>query len=191
MNDNDNDNNDFLNNMFNNESFKKHLDNLNPEDFMDEDGNINYDKLRKESFKMFEEISGTNLDDLFNTTSLPNDKLFTPVSDNKVGLGFVQDLDTEEGRKMFDDLVKQHNLRKKSDIIEIEGEEHVHETWTNAEGTVDVKRVYKLNGSTASNILSSEEQIKLYEDKMNEAVIEERYEEAAKFRDSINSLKGA
>jgi len=191
MNDNDNDNNDFLNNMFNNESFKKHLDNLNPEDFMDEDGNINYDKLRKESFKMFEEISGTNLDDLFNTTSLPNDKLFTPVSDNKVGLGFVQDLDTEEGRKMFDDLVKQHNLRKKSDIIEIEGEEHVHETWTNVEGTVDVKRVYKLNGSTASNILSSEEQIKLYEDKMNEAVIEERYEEAAKFRDSINLLKGA
>lgn len=185
------DNKDFFNNLFNDDFFKKHLENMNHEDFLDTNGEIDYDKLKEESFKMFEELTGKSIDDMFDLDSLPMNKLFPQINDNKVGMGFVQDLDSEEGKKMFSDLVKQHNLTKESSIIDVNGEEFVQEIWTNEEGTVNVKRVYKLNDNTTSTMLSTEEKIELYKTKLNEAVEIEDYEEAAKLRDEIKLLENA
>lgn len=182
---------DFLNNMFNEDFFKNHLNNLNPEDFIDENGEVDFNKLKAESFKIFEKMTGKNPEDLFGINSSGMNNLFPSIDDKKIGINFVQDLNSEEGKKMFDDLVKQNNLSKESKIVKVNGEEHVQETWTNPEGTVNVKRVYRLNENTTSTMLSLEEQIALYEKKEKEAVAVEDYEEAAKFRDVIKTLKNA
>lgn len=184
-------NDDFFNNLFNEDFFKKHMQNLDYENFLDENGKIDHDKLKEESFKMFEELSGKKLDDLFDIDSIPMDKLFPSISDNKVGMGFVQDLDSEEGKKMFDDLVQQHKLEKESKIIKMGNEDYIHENWSNKEGTVNVKRIYKLTDNTSSSMLSVDEQIKLYEDKLEESVEIEDYEKAAELRDMIKKLKNA
>lgn len=186
-----NDNNDFFNNLFNDDFFKKHLDSMDFEEYINDNGEIDYDKLRNESFKMFEELTGKKVDDLFDMNSLPMDKLFPKMDDNKIGMGFIQDLESEEGKKMFDDLVEKHNLIKESEIIDMNGEEYVQELWSNKENTVNVKRVYKLNDNTTSSMLSTEEQIDIHQNKLKEAVDIEDYERAAELRDKINTLKNA
>ena len=69
-------------------------------------------------------------------------------------------------------------------------DKYVEEILSNKDNTVRVKRVYNLNENTSA-MLSPEEQIDMYEQKLEECVEVEDYEEAAKLRDVIKELKSA
>jgi hypothetical protein len=183
-------NDDLFNSLFNDDFFNNRMNHLNPEDFRDEDGNIDYQKLREEAFKMFEEITGRKVEDIFDMDTMTDENLFPGLTDKKMSMGFVQDLESEEGKAMFDKLIEEHGLTKESKIVKMKGKDFVHETWTNEDKTVKATRLYELNEDTSSKILSKEEQIEMYQSKLDQAVEVENYEEAAELRDIINKLKG-
>ncbi len=181
---------DEFGNLSNDDFFKKYQNGKREEDFIDENGEIDYEKMREESFRMFEALTGRKIEDFIDKDFLNNEQLFPSLDDNKIGMGFVQDLDSEEGKKMFENLVKQHDLIKESKAVERGGDKYVEEIWSNKDNTVRVKRVYNLNENTSA-MLSPEEQIDMYEQKLEECVEVEDYEEAAKLRDVIKELKSA
>lgn len=180
---------DFLNELFGDDFGKKNLNKMKLNGFLGENGEINYDKLGKEYIEMFEKLSGKKIDDILNMGSKLTNNLLTSMDNDKVGIGFVQDLESKEGIEMFDSLIKQHNLTKESSIIEIDGDDCVEEIWTNVDESVRVKRIYKLDNKTTPKMINKTEQISLYEKKLNDLIDVENYEEAAIIRDKINILK--
>lgn len=181
-------NNDFSN-LFNDDFFKKHMLDLNLDGGYDKNGKIDYTKLKDEFFKRFGELNNnSSLNDLFATIS--SDKFFPKFDDGKVSVGFIQDLNNVDAKDKFDKLIEEHDLVKTSDIIDINGVDYVNEMWSNKEGTVNVKRVYILDGGDEkAPQLTKLERIGIYETKMMMAVEVEDYEKAAQYRDQIKQLK--
>lgn len=175
----DNDNNDGNNNKeFNFQDFMKNYANsLKTEDYFNmETGEIDYDKIKAESNKVLKEMMDGNLDHISENSK---DKKYT----------LLQDFETEEGLEEFNDLVKEHNLKREIEVIDHLGEDYVNETWKAENNIMSIKRFYKLDLSIPLGVLNIDEQIDLFENKELEEAKLENYEKASEMRDCVKQLK--
>ena len=58
------------------------------------------------------------------------------------------------------------------------------ENWITVDGELVIQRVYKL-----SEMIKPENKVETLQKMLNDAIFEERYEDAAKYRDEIAALK--
>jgi len=176
-----------FNELFGDDFFKKHLMNLDYKSFLDENGQIDYQKINKESLKFIDSLVSHKRDLLSSDESTSISDILSSINEDKVGMGFIQDLTSDEGSKVFDELIQKNGLVKDLEIIDIAGVDYVSECWTNKDNTVNIKRIYRLSDAS-DDILTVSERIALYERRLNSAVSVENYEQAAILRDKIKLL---
>jgi len=101
---------------------------------------------------------------------------------------FVQDLSDKDATERFRKFIKDYDMELCIEFIIEDGADMVRETWTNFDGSINITKVYEYNNIVLDE-LSSDIQMKIYEQKLEISVEKEQFEEAALIRDRINNLK--
>lgn len=169
-----------MENNFNNMNGK----NFDYSKFLDENGNLDYEKLEEYVQYMLKSLANKSGDsmDIF-------DNILNSTDSSK--MMYTQNIG-EEDKETFEKLIKTHNLKR--DNLEIINDDKsfkfeniiLHEDWVNSDKTIKMTRLYGLEN--AKTFLNNSELKELYNRIMEMCVEHEAYEKAAKYRDIINEL---
>lgn len=115
------------------------------------------------------------------------DNLFNILNDF-LGSGYKSNLDDSMTPEQFNDVVSSMGMVCRYDIKDINGQRFVFETWeASKKSAVRINRIYPFTEENINDIETTERK-KLLTKLLQESVMEEKYEDAAKLRDMINSL---
>lgn len=100
---------------------------------------------------------------------------------------FLQDLSNEEEQEIFNDYIREQDMKLEIEFNEIDGIPMVEEIWTPDDKSMNIKRAYQYDHFVLST-LDIEIQKKIYDKKLGILVEKEEYEEAAEVRDILNDI---
>lgn len=151
-----------------NERYSRYLEILKLIEDMEDASDEEYEEILEKLKDNYYELTGQDFDD----DSIINYKM---------------QLDDEDDKKMFDDLIKNHNMTLTLDLECVEDVLLVSEHWESDSG-ISTSRYYEYDPIIIANI-SPDIQMEIYQKAMEYFVEKELYTEAAEARDILNDMK--
>jgi excinuclease UvrABC helicase subunit UvrB len=103
-----------------------------------------------------------------------------PTTDNEWTM--LDEGDYEKVKHKLDKMIKDYNLSRHETETEIDGQKYTVESWLTDKGEMVIQRIYQAKPKEKPDL------IKELQDKLNQAVTDENYEEAARIQSELNKL---